>query len=405
MDQQDNIEHLLNKLNNSFWLKNPIQINNTTSKLIPILSSEKIGEHIQKNLSNTNIQLDFTIYHNYDVTKEKCEKYLLFLNEHYVRNQHLKLHYSFDLFYYYLTSGESLIIECHPKNKKDKLIGLIVGKKRQVYFNKIMTPVLEVNFLCIIDKLRNLHVAPILISKLSLECLLQYNILHAYYTIDTPIKSTPFCQKLSYHVPLNEEKLIKIGFFGENKTNVDLSQYYHKQLNNITFINRHLKNVKYDTCIYINGTLYHVDVNELHKFILDFYLKSCTIFDEMTINELKLMLYNKSFHHFVFYENDKIVDYICFYQLNSMNMNSQLEYRNGFMYIYCLNIDQKSSKTRLCYVLNYLKQHDILDMITTNQKSWIECLNYIEGTAHLKYYMYNTHIPMIQSDKNGLVTI
>lgn len=407
-DNDTEVDKLLHKLNNSFWVNNPIQIHNT-SKLVPILNNDQIEKHIQNCLSKTSFQLDFSIYHNYNVTKEQCQIYLRFINEHYVKTEHLKLYYSFDLFYYYLTSSESLIIECHPKNKKDTLIGFIVGKKRNVYFNKIMTPVLEVNFLCLIDKLRNLHVAPILISKLSLECLVQYKIIQAYYTIDTPIKSTPFCDKLSYHIPLNEDQLVKVGFFGQdNQDKIDFSRYYHKHFDNDILIHRHLKQIKNDTCIYINGnfnTHKSVDLNELYTFILDFYLKNCIIFDEMTLNELELMLSNKAFHHFIFYDQGKIVDYICFYQLHSMNIYSHLEYKNGFMYIYCMNTEQKHSKSRLCYTLNYLKQHQLLDIITSNQKEWIDCFNYIQGTANLKYYMYNTYIPKIPSHKNGLITI
>jgi hypothetical protein len=151
-----------------------------------------------------------------------------------------------------------------------------------------------------------------------------------------------------------------------------------------------------------------VNINNLYQDIQNYYTTHYTIFDEISKNELKHMIENNAFYHFIFYDdqdNQHITDYICFFRLNSIGMHTKEAYGNGYTYLYFSNISDKISKIKMAYILDYLKSNNIFDMITCNQIKLIDSFNYIEGTAKLKYYMYNTHVPTISDTKNGLVTI
>jgi len=149
----------------SFWLNGPVEINDPSkSQDIQILYDyNTMLKYIQQIFQKSKIKLSFTVYNN-SLSKEKKIDILDFINNNYLGNEYFTVKYSYDLFNHYLHN--SIIIECHPIDQLDKTIGIVVGKRKKLCYNKTIGTMdtmdtiqtidtLEVDFLCLTKQLRN----------------------------------------------------------------------------------------------------------------------------------------------------------------------------------------------------------------------------------------------------------
>lgn len=403
----------------SFWLNEPVEIDDPLrSKNINILHDyDTLVQHFEGIFQNSKIKLSFTVHHNLDDTslsKDKKKFLLDFINNNYLRNDNFIVNYSYDLFNYYIHN--SIIVECHPKDRNDKTIGVIVGKIKKLCYNKNKENTkridtietydsLEVDFLCLTKQLRDLHIAPLIINKLSEVALVKYNIRMAYYTVADNIKSPYFSEKKLYHIPIHLQPLIDCGFFGSKSTTISQIHNFYKDKQKTI---HKIESIYNHRCQYINGNSAE-NMNMLQSVLckqLDsFYKNKYILFDVHTEQEILSLLNNKSFHNFIFYDEKGIVsDYVCFFQLDCHAIEGNSFFKSGFLYTYFFN-DTHLLKDKLNYIYLKLANENILDMITINNFDIFKDFNYVIGSDSLKYYMYNVRIPTIESNKVSMVTI
>ena len=121
---------------------------------------------------------------------------------------------------------------------KKNLIGTIQGKFENLIYKNNHTCCPEINFLCVHKKLRNLNLAPILISKITKEVLENYSVNHAIFTIGVPIKNKYYSEKNYYHRCINIDKLVNGNFIEIPKYQVPL---YKQHFTAGTILNDKLK--------------------------------------------------------------------------------------------------------------------------------------------------------------------
>jgi hypothetical protein len=401
----------------SFWLNKPVQVTTENSK--QILSNTELLLKINKEISESKLKLDYNVLNNETLYLKK-DQILQFINDNYkTSNDSFSLVYKKDTLDFFLNENNVLVIEFYPKSNP-KQIGLIIGKKENIVINNNSFNSLEVNFLCLNEKLRNLHVSSLMINILTKECVERFDIGTAYYTIGKPIKSPSFCTKKMFHRPINISNLIETEFLDSDNEN-----FYRKTYNSFkskSLFSKFKSQVFYNTKITYISKSKNQDrsTSELNGIVndiyngLDSYQKSnYKIYENISKDIIRNLLENDSFHHFLFYSiTGKLENYFCFMELDTLNTNNQKIFKNGVLY------KMFSSDTTDNYALKpysvilmeeiskYVYEKKLFDVITVhdifkNQASF----NYLNGTGILKYYMFNMTIPKIEHYENGLVTI
>jgi hypothetical protein len=367
----------------TFWADKPVSVDGRRP-VGQILSAEDLLTKITADISGSKMVLRPTVHMSADLDTGAQAVLLDFLNTNYVGSDRTKLMYSAALFSYYL--ADAIVIEFRPE-KNDKLVGLIVGRRRLLNVASVEMGFLEVNFLCLIKPLRNLHLAPLMIAILTRECVNRYNISVATYTISAKIASKPFGKKQAFHRPLKLNRLVETGFFPD---------YYPQFEKCCKFNNKSVSVVRY-----FNGS---TDYPEgLYDMVSKFNKKSYAIFDAKSEDELRAIFLNSAFHNFVFYTGDRVASYVCLYRLDTYNKIKMQAYKNGYVYISCVESDKRGIMDS---VAEYCYKNDIFDVLTmTDDGSNADTLKFIEGTGYTNFYLFNMSVPPIENSKNGLVTI
>lgn len=371
----------------SFWVKQPLHINDTQAK--QILPAETLLEKINISLSESKSKLEYQVFTELD--DQQLNTIISFINENYVSSDTTKLIYSKSLLQYFLK--ESLVLLFNPQGQSNKLVGLIVGKKKRIQVKDQEFNMIDVNFLCLIKKLRNLSLAPYLIASLTKESVQRFSISLAYYTISARINSPCFGKKQMYHRPINIAHLVNSGF-------IKVSIPTFERIYNV-----------FDNCnepIY----LHNVDnpskelIANLDDFIQSYNKKTYNIYD---IKSIKDTIVNPSFHSFVFWDVDVISDFISIYRLDTQSNKTDAFYKNGYLFIVALKSD---SADHLECVMNsvakFCHENKIVDMLTLTDMFQTEVYSKIKftvGTGLLNYYVFNMDMVNILNHENGLVTI
>jgi hypothetical protein len=395
----------------SFWKTQPVSVSTDTIK--PILSAEELLNKINNELDASKIKLEYIVHKGDDINNQSefRSNILKFINNNYVNNKNLALIYSDDLFKYYI--HDSLVIQFHPKGSPEKIIGIIVGKKKKLFIQKKSnepSDIIEVDFLCLLDKLRSMHLAPYMIGVLTKETVIQYGISTAYYTISDNIKSANFGKKQMFHKPINIKELILAKFFTGSSIENDQIKY-ERFFNAFSITN--LKKVEYMNSIEEPSNSI---IDEIHDLLFEYSKKTYDIFDYKSKETISMILKNSIFHNFLFYEDNKLCDFISIYRLDSHNKINSHFYKNGYLYLIAL---KESSLTHInnlmesiaSYCFIYKSTKETIDIITLTDifpirsKADYANMKFVEGSASLNYYIFNMNVNPIDNKKNGLFTV
>jgi hypothetical protein len=148
------------------------------------------------------------------------------------------------------------------------------GKKKRIQIEQTEFSMIDVNFLCLKKKLRNLNLAPYMIAVLTKESVERLNISLAYYTISARINSPCFGKKQMYHRPISISHLVKSGFLKVSIPNFE-----------------RIYNTFSDTLepLYLNGIIPNKELLEnLDEFISAYNKKTYSIYD----NKLQFFRYS-----------------------------------------------------------------------------------------------------------------
>ena len=402
----------------SFWTNKPVRINKQEFTSNLIVSADTLLENSDNEIKMSKIQLDYDVVLNPD---DDCKNNLLkFINDNYGDdNSNLVLQYSKNLLDYFI-NPDSLCIVFYSKEKKyDKMIGLIVAKKHNLVIRDDVLEFktyncIDIDFLCLIKQLRNLHVSSYMINVVTKECMLQYDkqVHCAVYTINKRLKVDNFCKKTYYHRPLQIENLLLTDMLDVNDNdnlNFEQTTKLLKKLYNTFSYNKDFfknYNLEYYT------TSNNLDHNLIHDNLLNYNKVNHDIYEYKSRSDIEKMLSNPVFHKFIIKnKTGDIVDFVCLYNLDTYNIKTKTSSRNGHFYSMFLH---DNSSTYMSYVLEiiseYCYKNNVFDLLTIMNVLNVKPEEYkfyklLRGSASLYYYVYNIEIPFIQSHKNGLVTI
>ena len=442
----------------SFWANKPVRINKKKFTSNLIVSADTLLENSDNEIKMSKIQLDYDVILNSD---DDCKNNLLkFINNNYGDDKsNLVLQYSKNLLDYFI-NPDSLCIVFYSKGNKllhkynyDKMIGLIVAKKHNLVIRDDVLEFktyncIDIDFLCLIKQLRNLHVSSFMINVVTKECMLQYDkqVPCAVYTVNKRLKVDSFCKKTYYHRPLQIENLLLTDMLdvngGDNLNFEQTTKLLKKLYNTFSYTKDFFKNynLEYYTKIQLNqgtsdingkgtsdingkGTSDNNDndnnnnnnkdiVELIHDNLLNYNKVNHDIYEYKSITDIEKMLSNPVFHKFIIRnKGGDIVDFVCLYNLDTYNIKTKTSSRNGHFYSMFLH---DNSSTYMSYVLEiiseYCYKNNVFDLLTIMNVLNVKPEEYrfyklLRGSASLYYYVYNIEIPHIQSHKNGLVTI
>jgi glycylpeptide N-tetradecanoyltransferase len=383
----------------SFWINKPITVSKNC-KFENILSSNELLNKLNKEIELNRFQLDYSVIESKDLTIDKITNIVNFININYITSKDdlLKYVYTNELFSFYCNNA--LILEFYPKGN-NTIIGYIIGKRSDIsLYNKILQSS-EVNFLCVVPRLRNIGISSYMINVISKEIVLKYDINSAHYTIGTKIKSPYFGEKILYHRCINIPQLLKTQFLADYNENVLIKMY-----NTFSYSDKFksIHKIKYINNQDVNDNL----IDELYNTYIEYCKNTYEMYEVITLCEFKKTFTNKMFHHFIIYRNEEIVSYICFFRLDSYNKNTKSIFRSGFYYYMFLK-DKESINfiNSFEFINEYIYKNDIFDVLTLSDIFKINYneIKFIKGTGILRYYFYNIKCPLVQNDKNGLITI
>lgn len=387
--------------NHSFWNNQPaLQLNQ---------SSEKEG-FIKKSLNIQETEMpDSLEWWNPDISNDNDVKFIYhFLNKNYIEDDDnmFRLKYSVDLLRWCLLVP-GYIPEWHLAiRKKDnkKIIGFITGIPINIKIGDDIKKICEINFLCIHKKLRNLNLTPLLIKEITNRTVAIKNIYQAVYTV-AKIITKPFSRGQYWGRLLNPIKMIEIGFSSiptslYKKTGHSISV---SELNSFYDVNLKIKlNMR---------SMEKEDIKSVHT-LLNNYLKNFEVsqlFDEQEIKHLLLPRENV-IYTFVVETKGKVTDFISFYKLSSLILNSEKysKYDTAYCYYYSANTvcikDLIENTLMIAQNLGF-DVFQILNIMDNQEAIKNENLKFEEGTGVLHYYLYNWVYHDVPSNKNGLIMV
>jgi hypothetical protein len=419
-------------MSSSFWINKPVRVNKLekdkkttseekefTSNLI--VSADTLLENSSKEIQMSKIQLDYDVILNPD---DDCKNNLLkFINNNYGDDKsNIVLQYSKSLLDYFI-NHDSLCIVFYSKGKRnyDKMIGLIIAKKHNLLIRDTTQcfkdyNCIDIDFLCLIKQLRNLHISSYMINVVTKECMLQYDkqVPCAVYTVNKRLKVDNFCKKTYYHRPLQIENLLlteMLDVDGADDINFEQTSNLLKKLyNTFSYTKNFFKN--YNLEYYTNIDDSDNIIDKIHDNLLAHNQKNHDIYEYKSKTDIVKMLSNPIFHKFIIKnKTGEILDFICLYNLDTYNTKTKITSRNGHFYSMFLH---DNSTTYMSYILEivseYCYKNNIFDLLTIMNILNVKPEEYkfyklLRGSASLYYYVYNIELPQIQSHKNGLVTI
>jgi hypothetical protein len=375
----------------SFWTAQP-----TTAKeggFYQNLPDQDALDKINKELDAAKIKLDYTAIEGVDATPEKRKEILTFINQNYLNTEYSRVEYDSSILDYYLR--DSLILIFHPKGRGDMMVGLIIARRKNLQIYDTISNISEASFLCLVSKLRSLHLAPYIIGVLVRESVLKLDNSRAYYTISSPIKSPSFGRKYVYYRPVNVDTAIKINMLPPN-VNIKLLK---NKYNNMTDI-LPLK--------YISGKEDKELASTLQEKILDYSKKTYNIFDHKPKEDIEAILRCPAFHTFLFYNTAEIADIIVISEVKVF-LHSGESYKKGYIYVNVFSdYSTKHIRRIIDSVAAYCLKHKILDNIAVIDNFPIDNyddVNFFKVEASLGYYIYNMNTSPIDNKKNGIVMI
>lgn len=431
----------------SFWKKQPLFFKKdkpyTNSKLI--ISSQELLQNKTKEVELSKVKLDYKVIINPDdIIKNEILK---FINKYYRNSKsELSLQYSKQLLDYYITDRTMCIFFYTPgtiENKtgsqldfSDKLLGLIIGKQQKLFIKQYDNQTdeetvqtnfkeyecIDVNFLCLVDQLRNMHVSSYMINVLTKECVEKFDIACAVYTVNKKLHTYSFCKKLYYHRPINvanmlQSKMLTISNNSEYTPQQSL-QILHRVYNSFSYPKNFLQNYTFTYFTSNSDKMTDITTNtslqqeELYTKLSDYVTFHYDIYDYRSKTDFINMLNNPVFHKFILMDhNNNITDFICLFNINSFNSRNDCITRNGYVFCFFLNT---FSNERLSYILEliaeYCYKNDIFDVITTTnifdaKPDLYKTFKLLRANTDFYYYAYNINMPPVPSYKNNLVTI
>lgn len=383
----------------SFWKTKPLQV--SSKSIVPsyILDKSSLIKKISEELQATKISLVSEVL---DINVNRTT-ILQFINENYeYDNVPYKLQYTEELFAYFCGSEYVALGFYH----KTTMVGFMVGSVKNMVArnmpNEFQT--VEVNFLCLVKQLRNLHVSSFMVNVMSKECLTRFEKVNSsFYTVGKKLNTSNFSNKQYYHRPVDISKMLEAGL---------LASWY-----DVPVYRRVWADFNYNYTLKLRKTLYRIrneyeGQDELVEKLYEYYMQNYDIFDVKSKYDISEMLKSECFQCFL--TKDKwgnVCDFVSFYTLDTLSVKSKTVCTGAYFYCGFFESDDLRSKFDILELIGeYFSEHDqvhmmiIMDLFGLAPTEYMS-RKYIMGSADINYYFYNLRTNVVLSQKNGLVTI
>jgi len=303
--------------------------------------------------------------------EELCE----FLKENYIRDEFFEFHYSKELVKWTMQPPGyrdewNLVIR---KKNDNKLIAFMSGIPLRVRMNEKTINMLQINFLCVSEQLRDAKFTPILIGELKRRMNLQ-DIWQAVYTVVKKLP-TPITKVKYWHRLINVKKLNRVGFSNAREQAhriLGTSQFREMTIDDIPRVTRmlqeHLKQFKLSL---------DIDESYVKHWILP---RKDTVYTYLSDEKDQFAtFYSLDYIHKP--SGETIKQAYTFYNVGNCLKDAIIMARNrGFDVYNCLNVSVDDEE---------LREH-----------------KFMEGTGHNHYYLWNWKLcEEIQPKNIGFVII
>ena len=302
---------------------------------------------------------------NLNDDKDLDELYNFLLN-YYVNNPEAtkKFHYSKKLLKWFLYNEKynDLIIGVKYKNK---LLATICGIPMTIRLFDKEIEMIEINFLCIHNKLRNKRLSPVLIKEATRRTNL-HNIWQAFYTTNIDLPNSLFYGTY-YHRFINIPKLIDTQFITKpDKISINALSKIFKTIDKLSL---NLRKLEEKDCL--------ICCSKFNTFHNKFKIAPVFTVDEFRNH----FIADNVIYSYVVEKDGEITDFISFFDL-SYQIKENIKYDNlkvayGYYYFYFENTLEKLIENSILILkneqfdlLNYLDQYDtnlIFDKLNFNK--------------------------------------
>ena len=338
----------------------------------------------------SNIDLD-----NHDQIMELYD----LLHENYVEDDdHMfRFAYTNEFLYWALSPpGWKPEYRCGVRVKSNgKLVAFISAVPAKMCIDEKCIDIVEINFLCVHEKLRNKRVAPVLIREITRRVNVN-GIYQAVFTSGAKLPNRPVSVCRYWHRSLNPKKLIEIEFSYLTKNMTLQRSLKLYKLPNKTLTNG-LRKFKLSDAKYV--------CEGLNKFLSQF--KLYPLFDE---NEIIHWLTPKDGVIYTWVvqplPNEPITDMISFYSIPSSIMRHpkhKILY-TAYLFYYFVTVTPCLQLFYDALILANLNNFDVFNSLDIMEhKTTLEELKFGMGDGNLEYYLYNWCTNDIAPSNVGLV--
>lgn len=373
----------------------------------PMMSNSVTKEGIIKELTSA----DFTKYQlpdNYSwITidpnnNEDIDNIYTFLKDNYVEdcNSIFRLTYSKEFLKWYLMCPNyTYNLYLAIIDKDNKLVGFISGIPTIIFLRQKIIDTYIVNFLCVKKSMRDMNMAPILISKLAKEITKHngHGFTHAIYTLSKTI-TKPFGKCQYWHREINTKKLIDIGF-----------SHIPEQLNSIPNAVEILEDF-YKVAEYPKHNMRKLQDKDIEQvtIILNKYLNKFdlhTIFTEEDVIHWFIPK-ERIIYSYVLENNGIITDFISFVEIDSSIIKKNDMLRTAMLFYFAANnltIKELINEAIIYAKINGFDVFNALDIMGT--KDILEELKFDLGTGTLVYNFYNYKVKDINVNNIGTMLL
>lgn len=269
------------------------------------------------------------------------------------------------------------------KTKPAQLVAFVSAIPICLSINQIPTKSVEINFLCVHQKLRHMKLTPILIKEIT-NRILRSQIHQAVYTIGTvkTISNIPISLTRYYHKLLNPKKLAYVGFVKLNKK-LTLTQL--NKLNKLSPINKK-----------INLRLMEKKDCPQACELLDTYLKKFKLHMMFDLTEFEHWFSTRPdvIETYVVENSDAVItDLISYYILPTVitNCPKYPVLKVAYLWYVVANSTSLNELVQSLLIILLDKGFDLCNCLNImNNQTFISDLNFIPGDGGLNYYLHHT---------------
>ena len=375
----------------SFWKQQPVKVSNGVSQ---IMDTKEFLANMNSQIESCRFKLEYKVFYGEQMDVASRNNILAFINENYIHSDTTKIVYTEEVLSFFMMN--SLVIQFYPKGKPDMIAGVFIGRNTNLYIEGNIYNTAEIDFVCLIRKLRGMSLMPYMICVYFREALIKKNICTGYYTVAKEIPSPSYGKKQVFYRPVNIGNLVRGGFLPEPV------EHYESIFN--TF--EEVVPVKY-SCGISNPEL----AKDIQERLYEYSKKTYTIFDCKTDADISRMLENRAFHNFEFRDGSgNLTDFINLYNAGLHNTINNNTFREGRIYLLYLSNNEPEHTSKIMETIaSYCYKESITDLLTIcdilHMGEHYSKLKFMPGGGYLKYYMFNMNMTPIENHKNGLTSI